>query len=219
MELKFSHIGRTKSTPKNRNWMIHHAGLHEVEKRRALVFACLRAFVTTPTVKVQVVVIDQDTSYVSDSPIIYAIQPLFERINMDCQTHQTNGLVVCDEEEAQDKALRQMTRGGSYFMNFDRLVDTISFMPSDESVGVQIADLIAGSFSRYLNDGDPGFARILWPALRRSYYGHVNGYGIKFLPSGSCPVPPSEKNPLPEFDAKVAELEREAREKLETGGQ
>jgi hypothetical protein len=82
-----------------------------------------------------------------------------------------------------------------------------------------MADLIAGSFSRYLNNGDPGYARILWPALRRSSAGHVNGYDIKIYPNGKCAVPPPQTNPIPQFDAKVAELERKAREKLETGGQ
>jgi hypothetical protein len=91
-------------------------------------------------------------------------------------------------------------------------------MPSEESIGVQIADLIAGSFNRYLNGGDPGFARILWPSLRSNAAGRVHGFGIKMYPNGKCAVPPAQKEPMPEFDVKVAELERKAKEKLETGG-
>jgi hypothetical protein len=45
--------------------------------------------------------------------------------------------------------------GGEYATKL-ATVDTTSFMPSEESIGVQIADLIAGSFNRYLNGGDPG---------------------------------------------------------------
>jgi hypothetical protein len=37
-------------------------------------------------------------------------------------------------------------------------------------------------------------------------------------PNGKCAVPPAQKEPMPEFDRKVAELERKAKEKLETGG-
>ncbi len=102
-------------------------------------------------------------------------------------------------------------------MRFGNLVDTISFMPSEESVGVQVADLIAGSFSRYLNSQDPGYVRILWPALRSSAIGQVNGYGVKVFPSGTC-VPPDPPAELSRIDLEVAELESKARGKEETGG-
>jgi Protein of unknown function (DUF3800) len=213
-ELKFSHVGLSKDNkPKRPHWMIRF-GLREYAERRAMVYACLRAFAVTPSVKVLVTAVNQTLTYGGRSPIMHAVGPLFERINWDCIDHSTSGLVVCDEEQADDKKLRQATRTGSFYMQFANLVDTISFMPSEESIGVQIADLIAGSFSRYLNYGDPGYVRILWPKLRShpTVPNRVNGYGVKIYPRGVCPVPPAQTEPLPKLDAKVAELERRARE-------
>ncbi|PVB44316.1 DUF3800 domain-containing protein [Mycobacteroides abscessus] len=216
-ELKFSHVGRNSDNNKRRpHWMIR-SGLASFAQRRALVNACLREFVAVPTVKIIAIAVDQTKTFGTKSPIVQAIEPLFERISFDCMDHNTHGLVICDEEQADDKKLRDATRSGTFYMRFGNLVDTISFMPSEESVGVQVADLIAGSFSRYLNSQDPGYVRILWPALRSSAIGQVNGYGVKVFPSGTC-VPPDPPAELSRIDLEVAELESKARGKEETGG-
>ncbi|SNS50663.1 DUF3800 domain-containing protein [Rhodococcoides kyotonense] len=206
-ELKFSQVGRSKDNKPNKpHWMIR-AGLTEAARRRALVYSCLRALVSIPSVKVIVIAVDQSKTWGSSSPIMHAVKPLFERINHDCGDHSTQGLVFFDEEQADDKALRQATRLGSFYMPFDRIIESISFMPSDESVGVQMADLVAGAFGRYMNTSDPGYARLLWPHLRRSAGGLVHGYGIKLFPRGHCPEMTAQPVPWPPADRKVYEYE------------
>ncbi|TDH56317.1 DUF3800 domain-containing protein [Mycobacterium eburneum] len=203
-ELKFSHVGLNRDPEKKPNWMIR-SGLDTSVKRRALVLGCLQALVEISSVKIIIVAVDQRRTYGNQSPILHGVKPLFERINYDCAEHTTGGLVICDEEQADDKKLRDATRSGSFYTTFDNLVDAISFMPSQESIGVQMADLIAGGFNRYLNNHDPGYARVLWPKLRASASGRVCGFGIKLYPSGSCPTPPMPPWPLPPFDANVEE--------------
>ena len=65
---------------------------------------------------------------VTGHPLCTPSNPLFERINLDCIDHRTHGLVVCDEEQAEDKKLRQATRTGSFYMQFANLVDTTASM-------------------------------------------------------------------------------------------
>jgi hypothetical protein len=208
-ELKFNQVGRNADNKPNKpHWMIR-AGLVEREKRRALVYTCLRAALRTPTVKVLSVVVHQPDIYGARKPIEHAMHPLFERINMDCAEHGTSGLVVMDEEQADDKALRAATRTGSYYMRYERIVDTITFMPSDESPGVQVADLIAGAIGRYFNAEDPGYLRTFWPRVR-STAGRRNGVGIKVYPRGTCADPAPQPVPWPPADRAVHEHEMRA---------
>ncbi|UQB90879.1 MULTISPECIES: DUF3800 domain-containing protein [Mycobacterium] len=203
-ELKFSHVGLNRDPDRKPNWMIRSGLTTQVEKR-ALVIGCLQTLAAIPSVKIIVVGVNQRLTYGGQSPIIHGIHPLFERINYDCREHATGGLVICDEEQADDKRLRDATRSGSFYTRFDKLVDAISFMPSHESIGVQMADLIAGGFNRYLNSEDPGYVRILWPKLRANGAGRVHGFGVKLFPSGTCPNPPDPPWPLPGLDEQVGQ--------------
>ncbi|MBD4583766.1 DUF3800 domain-containing protein, partial [Xanthomonas citri pv. citri] len=78
---------------------------------------------------------------------------------MNAKKHATHALVLMDEEQADDKALREVMRNGSEFLKYDRILDTIAFIPSEESIGIQVADLAAGAISRYFNSNDPGYVR------------------------------------------------------------
>lgn len=216
VELKFSQVGRNKDNkPSRPHWMLR-AGLEHPAQRRALVYACLKALAVTPTVKAVVVGVDQRRCDRNRSPILHAVKPLFERINLDCQDFGTHGLAVFDEEQADDKKLREATRSGSFYMAFERIVDAISFMPSDESVGVQMADLVAGAFNRYLNRNDAEYARHAWPILRCNRDGRVHGYGIKIFPNGQCPDLPAAPAFRSGFEQQVADFEAAAL-RIQTG--
>ncbi|PNI10097.1 hypothetical protein CXX84_01045 [Arthrobacter sp. AFG7.2] len=208
-ELKFNHVGRNSDNKSNKpHWMIRE-GITVREKRRALVYACLREALRTPTARVLAVAVHQPSIFGNRKPIEHGLHPLLERINMDCAAYNTSGLIVMDEEQADDKALRAATRGGSAFMQFGRLIDTISFMPSDESIGVQIADLIAGAIGRYLNHQDPGYLRVIWPRVRH-VHGQRDRYGIKLYPKGQCLTPPVQPVPWPNGDRLVHEYEMQS---------
>jgi hypothetical protein len=207
-ELKFNQVGRAHdNTPSKPHWMLR-AGMLDRDERRAFVYACLRELAETSTVKILAVAVDRRETYGPRKPIVHAIEPLLERIDFDCKDHTTKGLVVCDEEQADDEALRSVTRKGSWYVRFFSIIDTLSFMPSTESIGVQLADLVAGSVSRYLNTGDAGYMRCIWSAFRKNEWdGRVNGYGIKVYPKGSCPHPPAQPVPWPPTDRRVHEIE------------
>lgn len=204
-ELKFNNVGRSKDSERKPNWMVR-VGLQEFAERRALVYACLDQLAQVPTVKLLAVAVDKRLTYGVYRPIQHAIEPFLERVEYDCADHSTHGLVICDEEEADDKALRQQMREGSLYVRFNRIADTLSFMPSSESIGIQLADLVAGSVGRYLNHSDPGYMRHVWPAFRANAIGRVNGFGIKIYPHGTCQAPPQIPTPWPPSDRKVHEV-------------
>jgi hypothetical protein len=62
--------------------------------------------------------------------------------------------------------------------NYDHLVESLFFLPSDTSVGIQLADMVAGAVWRKFEKGDDFWYRALEPSLRKSPAGDVEGYGI-----------------------------------------
>ena len=112
-----------------------------------------------------------------------------------------------DEERKEDKALRESLRQGSPFFQYDRIADTIAFMPSEESIGIQIADLVAGGFSRHLNHGDSGYLRT-FARSADGYPDSVIGRGLKVLSNLDVVEMPSARTaPWTAQDREVHDLE------------
>lgn len=212
-ELKFYHIGKAGhgKAPHKRNWMVD-AGIENPRKRRALGFSVLRFALCQPSVRAFSVAIDRRLLAEGESPVLPAIRLLLDRAQMDLQDFKTDGLVFMDEENALDKELRAALRSGSGLIKkYTRILDTIAFMPSEESPGIQVADLVAGGIGRFLNTGDPGFARVIWPRLRHRE-GVIAGYGIKLAPGKPwLDAPAPQTVPWPEYDRDVHEFEFLAR--------
>ena len=79
-------------------------------------------------------------------------------------------------------------QGSTEFMRFTRVKETIAFMPSVLSPGVQFADLVAGSIARAANRGDWGYLDVVMPKVRISNNGKWDGHGIKVFPRGGFPT-------------------------------
>lgn len=215
-ELKFNQVGRGRDNQPNKpHWMIR-AGLEDRAVRRAFIYSVLRVALKTPTVSVLSVAVDQRHTYGTKKAIEHAMDPLFERIQMDSSEREAHSLVIMDEEQADDKALRTAIRAGSRHVNYSNILDSISFMPSEESAGVQVADLIAGSVSRYLNSGDPGYIRTFWKYIRNSN-GVRDRYGIKIYPRGTCETPEPHELPWSDFERRIHEVECRTLDNVEVG--
>lgn len=196
VELKFQHVATLKDTAKENDhnhaqWMLR-AGIEERNRRRALVYSCLRAALRTPSAEAICVGVNTHRLNPNESAIAKALTPLLERVQMNCQDHDSSGLVMMDEEQKDNKALREFLRNGSPYFKYDRLLDSLAFMPSQESVGIQIADLIAGGFSRHINYGDPGYLRTFLKSAA-THNGTYLGCGIKLYHSADQFVPPANR--------------------------
>ncbi|MDN4611078.1 DUF3800 domain-containing protein [Arthrobacter burdickii] len=210
-ELKFFHVGKNghDKVRDRRNWMLD-AGLTTNAERRALAYACLRNGTLIESLRVIAVAVDTRELAEGESAMVTAVTKLLERVQMDSQGFGSGSMVMMDEENAIDDDLRDAMRSGSSLIkSFTLLHDTIGFLPSEESPGIQLADLIAGSVSRYLNTGykDAGYLRIIWPHMRHRQ-GERNGYGIVTVPrAAKVPAPRPQTVPWPKFDRDVHEAE------------
>ncbi|QCK87446.1 DUF3800 domain-containing protein [Phreatobacter aquaticus] len=136
-----------------------------------------------------------ETSYIKDENDLYeyTYKPVSERFQyylQDISTpeHIQYGLIVCDHRDRhQDDRLRRRHQSfvnSTYknFSNYNNLVEGLFLTQSDKSVGVQLADMVAGAIGRYFNSDDKHFALQLKPSFRSGPGKKVLGYGIVKFP-------------------------------------
>lgn len=101
------------------------------------------------------------------------------------------GLVVSDHRmAADDKKLRkrhhELIEGGEPFTSsYPNIIETIFFSPSEVSVGLQLADMVAGAIHRSFHNGEHRFADMIKPVFRSSPSGTILGYGLVKMPKGT----------------------------------
>lgn len=98
------------------------------------------------------------------------------------------GIVVADHRGAQDdKELRGhhqklLHSTGEFISKYQNLIEGLFLEPSHLSVGIQLADLVAGAVWRKFERGDDRWYQHLESSLRRNADGVVDGYGIIKMP-------------------------------------
>ncbi len=127
----------------------------------------------------------------------YTYKPLSERFQYYLQDltrivgRTETGIIIADHRGTRaDNRLRTaheqlLRRRGNFGSNYDNLIESLFFQPSDLSLGVQLADMVAGAVWRKFEKGDDTFYRQVEPAIRKSPSGAVDGFGVmKFPKSG-----------------------------------
>lgn len=113
----------------------------------------------------------------------YYLQDKSKQAHRECV-----GIIVCDHRGRQDDIhLRQMhekvlRKGEEYCSNILNIIETVFFVPSEKSTGIQLVDIIAGSIFRYVSSKDDNFYRHIKSIVRRNSEGKAEGYGIVFVP-------------------------------------
>ncbi len=137
-----------------------------------------------------------EKDYITDQNDIYwyCYKALVERYQYYLQDKSRdtgqpiNGLVICDHRErSQDRRLRHlhhnMLENDRYFFsNYGNLIETVFFAPSELSLGIQLADMVAGSFFRKIEKNDNQTYDIIKESVRKSQKGVVNGFGVVKVP-------------------------------------
>ena len=101
---------------------------------------------------------------------------------------QEYGLVICDHRgRDDDKRLRahhQMLihSTAAFTSKYGNLIESLLLQPSNLSIGVQLADMVAGAVWRKYERGDERWFDLMKPSLRTSTMGKVDGYGIIKVP-------------------------------------
>ena len=186
-ELKFSHVGRGSDTEKKPNPLVR-IGLTDFSQRRAFVMTALEKLTQIPSLEVIGALVDKKRAY-GDPPMHHALTVLFERAEMSLNDKSTHGLMFCDDENKNETPLRALLdQGSTTYVKFESIKETIAFVPSVSSPGVQFADLVAGSIFRAANTGDTEYLQKLMPQVRRDFSGNWQGAGIKMFPTARFPV-------------------------------
>jgi hypothetical protein len=101
-----------------------------------------------------------------------------------------HGIVIADHRGSdQDKSLRKFHHGlvdedAVFVSDYKNYIETVFLTPSHHSVGIQLADLVAGAIGRAFNAKETRFADQLHGSFRARPNGDINGYGLVKFPNG-----------------------------------
>lgn len=185
-EIKFSHVGSIRNRPAKPNPLVRE-GLSR-EERREFIMEALSSLVKIPSIEVIVAVVDKKYSF-GQPPFLHGLTVLSERVQKSLEEKGHRGMLICDEENTAHGAMRELFHtGGTEYVSFTNLLETISFVPSKWSPGIQMADIIVGSVARALNYDDYGYFDIIRPILRTSPTGKAwKGFGVAVFPNKEWP--------------------------------
>lgn len=103
---------------------------------------------------------------------------------------QVNGIIVCDHRAPKDdQRLRELhykllTQQKATSSNYANLIEGLFIAPSHFSVGIQLADMVAGAVFRAKKAKDPRFFNQIKGSFRASAAGKIEGYGVVKFPKG-----------------------------------
>ncbi|WP_157014304.1 DUF3800 domain-containing protein [Mesorhizobium xinjiangense] len=138
-----------------------------------------------------------NTAYVKDAESLYhyTYKPVSERFQYHLQDlsrfvgDKQLGLIVGDHRgRKQDDEFRvhhsDMVENETAFVsNYDNFVECIFLTPSHMSIGVQMADMVAGAIGRAFNIGDRTFFDVIRPSFRTNAAGKYEGFGLVKFPT------------------------------------
>lgn len=68
---------------------------------------------------------------------------------------------------------------GTYYIKFHNFCESLVFIASNYSCGIQCADFCAGAIHKKFESNNDDFFNLLSPAIRKNKLGNIYGYGIK----------------------------------------
>jgi hypothetical protein len=101
------------------------------------------------------------------------------------------GIIVADHRGAKDDERfrgaheRLLNERNIWTSKYGNMVESLFFQPSNLSIGVQLADMVAGAVWRKYEKGDERWYKALEPSLRKAPNGSVDGYGIIKFPKAT----------------------------------
>lgn len=184
-EMKFAHVASERDRPGKSNPLVR-VGM-DLDSRRRFVLEALQGLVSIKSLEIVAGLVDKPSAY-GKPHFVHAMTVLMERSQMSLSEKSDFGIMFCDEENRNQTPLRDvLTQGSTDYVKLTHIKETVAFVPSHLSPGVQFADLVAGAISRAANSGDWGYMNIILPAVRRSSTGAWDRHGIKIYPRGNFP--------------------------------
>ena len=124
----------------------------------------------------------------------FALNLLMERVCMEISDRDGRGAMTPalmftdsrknDNNNKLDKELQiaylRARSLGTHYINFPNFCESLVFIDSNYSCGIQCADFCAGAIHKKFESNDDSFFNILLPAIRCNKNNNISGYGIKF---------------------------------------
>ena len=101
---------------------------------------------------------------------------------------QTYGIIVADHRnghednrmrEQHERLIRETAKYTSTYGNF---IESLFLSPSHMSIGIQLADMIAGAVWRFHEHDDDTWLNVIKPAFRTDKNGEIDGFGVARFP-------------------------------------
>lgn len=196
-EIKWKHFGQAKDDGKNAVFHLTNGQKDEfrtevmkiITSRRALkIIACVTS--CESAYKLKTVQCPDGVYYLTYKGVTERFQYFLQDMSKETGSHQF-GMVISDHRmNVDDEKLRRhhhelVDQSGQTSSKYSNLVESIQFAPSHFSVGLQLADMVAGAISRYFQSNDDRFVRLLLSSFRTSAEGKVEGYGLVKMPKKS----------------------------------
>ncbi|OWJ76982.1 DUF3800 domain-containing protein [Haematobacter genomosp. 1] len=118
----------------------------------------------------------------------FAYKPLSERFQYFLQDNKSLGITIADHRgRDNDRLFRahhdNLTGGtGKVISGYNRFIEGLFLQDSCHSIGIQLADYVAGAIHRAYSTTDGELAAILKPRIRRKRDGTIQGHGIVHHP-------------------------------------
>lgn len=144
--------------------------------------ACIRAAYELPSVASA-----EDLYYATYKPVSERFQYHLQEVSKAVGRTEM-GIIVADHRGPKaDNRFRQaherlIRPDSEYTSNYENLVESLFFLPSHLSVGIQFADIVAGAVWRKYEKNDDTCYRQLESSFRRSPSGVIEGFGIVKFP-------------------------------------
>lgn len=146
------------------------------------------------------IIMDKEYCYKNRSDIrnhndlyAFALNLLMERVCMEISDRDgrnsiTPALMFTDsrkndnnnklDKELQIAYLRARSMG-THYIKFPNFGESLLFIDSNYSSGIQLADFCAGAIHKNFESNDDEFFNLLLPAIRKNKLGNIYGFGIK----------------------------------------
>ncbi len=118
----------------------------------------------------------------------FAYKPLTERFQYFLQDSKSVGIIIADHRGRDDDRLLRahhdtlIAKSGINVSGYSKLIEGLLLQDSCHSIGIQLADFVAGAIHRAYSTKDGDLAKIIKPRIRAKPDGTVSGHGIVHHP-------------------------------------
>ena len=119
------------------------------------------------------------------------LQEIMQRLEMELQDNDANLCVLFIDPISEEKnrllreAYSEIFCSGDFIKRYGHIKDSLNLEFSHHSIGIQIADYIAGCFNGFLRGYEDSmniFIERVYPIIRKNSRGNPVGYGVREVP-------------------------------------